>query len=174
MQARIAVLTGALALAASAAAAETYHCPLIITDPGTAPRIDQGQYVDLTVDGNAVKSVIHITNASKDLTFASCASLSSDGSNYAKWFAIECKPLAGADGGSFTVDVYLAGAYAGISPLIDESYSMYSPIAGIGKQLGIGTPQRTFVIYAGRQPQHEFFCYTPKYNPDGVANIFRW
>jgi len=29
-------------------------------------------------------------------------------------------------------------------------------------KIGAGTPERTFVIYADREPQYEFFCYRKK------------
>lgn len=159
MRNRFAVFAGTLVLSAAAMAAETYRCPLIVTDPGAEPRVDTAQYVDLSIDDASVTPTIHITDASKDLTFTFCTTLKPDGSNFSEWFSIECKTMAGADGGSYTVDVYLADAYAGISPPIDESYPLYQPIADIGEKLGLETPPRTFAIYANRQPQYEFFCY---------------
>lgn len=162
MKNRITMLATTLALAAAGLAAEGYHCPLIVTDPGTAPRIDRSQYVDLTIDGAAVKPIIHITDATKDLTFKTCAPLAKDGSNFADWFSIECRTMAGADGRSYMVDVYLIGAYAGISPPIDESYSMYRPIADVAAKLDLAVPRRTVAIYADSNPQFEFFCYPPE------------
>jgi hypothetical protein len=159
-----AILLGcALAIPAAASfAAGQYKCPLIVTDDVNNPKQDTGQYVDLTIGDTAVRPVIHITDASKDLTFKTCKTLKDDGSSFSRWFETECRGLAAADGSSYTVDVYMAGAYAGISPVIDRKYSMYEAIAGVSKKLGIGVPERTFAIYADRKPVYEFFCYAEK------------
>lgn len=165
---RISVILLACALAIPAAAsyaAGQYKCPLIVTDDVNNPKQDTGQYVDLTIGDTGVRPVIHITDASKDLTFKTCKAVKNDGSNFSNWFESECRDLAAADGSSYTVDVYLAGAYAGISPVIDRQYSMYEAIAGVSKKLGIGVPERTFAIYADRKPVHEFFCYGEKPKP---------
>ena len=164
MRIRVILLACALVLPATASfAAEQYKCPLIITDDNAAnPRKDAGQYVDLTIDGGTVRPVIHITDASKDLTFKECHALLDDGSNFYSWFKTECRNLAAADGSSYTVDPYMIDAYAGISPVIDKNYSMYEPIAGVSKKLGIGVPERTFAIYADSKPVYEFFCYAKK------------
>ncbi len=163
MRISVALLACVLALPAAASyAAGQYKCPLIITDDANNPKQDAGQYVDLTIGDTAVRPVIHITDASKDLTFKTCNALKDDGSNFSRWFETECRVLAAADGSSYTVDVYLAGAYAGISPAIDRQYSMYEAIAGVSKKLGIGVPERTFAIYADRKPVYEFFCYAKK------------
>src|SRR5450759_959333 len=97
--------------------------------------------------------------ASKDLTFANCTKTKADGSNFNGWFATECRKLESLDGSSYTVEPFLMGAYAGISPPVEAGYQLYSTLSAIGKELGVGTPARTFVIYADRKPQHEFFCY---------------
>jgi hypothetical protein len=163
MRIRVILLACALALPATTSfAAGQYKCPLIVTDDVNNPKQDTGQYVDLTIGDTAVRPVIHITDASKDLTFKICKALPADGSNFSNWFETECRGLAAADGTSYTVDVYMAGAYAGISPVIDRQYSMYEAIAGVGKKLGIGVPERTFAIYAEGKPVYEFFCYAEK------------
>jgi hypothetical protein len=163
MKIRVILLACALVLPAAASfAAEQYKCPLIITEDINKPEQDARQYVDLTIDGEIVRPVIHITDASKDLTFKTCKALNKDGSNFAAWFETECRDLAAADGSSYTVDPYMIGAYAGISPVIDKQYSMYDPIAGVSKKLGLGVPERTFAVYAERKPVYEFFCYPQK------------
>jgi hypothetical protein len=163
MRLRVILLACALVLPATASyAAGQYKCPLIVTDDVNNPKQDTGQYVDLTIGDTAVRPVIHLTDASKDLTFKTCKALNKDGSNFSAWFETECRDLAAADGSSYTVDVYLAGAYGGISPVIDRQYSMYEAIAGVSKKLGIEVPARTFAIYADRKPVYEFFCYAEK------------
>ena len=163
MRIRVILFACALALPAAASfAAEQYKCPLIITEDINKPEQDVRQYVDLTIDDAVIRPFIHITDASKNLTFKTCKALNNDGSNFAAWFETECRELAAADGSSYTVDVYLAGAYGGISPVIDRQYSMYEAIAGVSKKLGIEVPARTFAIYADRKPVYEFFCYAEK------------
>jgi hypothetical protein len=145
--------------AAVTLAAEQFKCSLV-TDAGNGEhQWHADQYVKLTLDQELVQSRIHIRNASKDLTFADCAKTKADGSNFSRWFATECRKLASLDGSSFSVDVYMIDAYAGISPPVEAGYEMYTILSAIGAKLGVGTPARTFVIYADRKPQYEFFCY---------------
>jgi hypothetical protein len=166
MKILIIVLACALSMPLTASfAIEQYKCTLIITEDTNNPKLDAGQYVDLTIGGKIVRPIIHITDASKDLTFKTCKALKDDGSNFYNWFKTECRDLAAADGSSFTVDPYMMGAYAGISPVIDKQYSAYEAIADISKKLGIEIPRRTFVIYADRQSVYEFFCYPEKPKP---------
>ena len=94
------------------------------------------------------------------MTFSECHTTRNDGSNFSKWFAWECKQFASADGSPYTVDAFVYGAYAGISPPVVTGNAMHDVLAKAGAQLGIGTPERTFVIYADRKPQYEFFCYS--------------
>lgn len=163
------LLTCLLALPVVAASATTqgiddkqYRCQLV-TDSGDGQyQKDAGQYVEMTLDKEMVRSRIHINFASKDLTFAKCAATRSDGSNFSGWFALECRELASFDGSPYTIEAFLAGAYAGISPPVEPGYSQYATLATAGKKLGIGTPERTFVIYSDRKPQYEFFCYHQK------------
>jgi len=60
---------------------------------------------------------------------------------------------------SFSVEPFLADAYAGISPVIDTTYSMYEGIKTTSQKAGVNMPDRTFVIYANRKPLYDFFCY---------------
>jgi len=166
MRIRTALLACVLILPTTASlAAEQYKCILIADDGKGANTLDASQYVDLSIDKDVVRSVIHIMDASKDLTFSTCKTLPADGSNFNRWFKIECRDLKSVDGKSYTIEPFLAGAYAGISPIIDKNYSMYGAIAAVGTTLNIGTPARTFAIYADKKPAHEFFCYSEKPKP---------
>jgi hypothetical protein len=142
-----------------ALAAEQYTCTHVSDDGNGTYQLVTDEYVELTLDGDAVRSRIHISGASKDLTFTTCRDLTDDGSNFNRWFAKECRQLASTDGSPYTIEAFLIGVYAGISPRIDTDYDMHATLAGIGETLGTGIPLRTFVIYASRKPQYEFFCY---------------
>lgn len=145
--------------AAAVLAAEQFRCSLV-TDAGEGVhRWHADQYVELTFDRERVRSRIHIKAASKDLTFANCAKTKADGSNFSGWFETECRKLASLDGSPYTVEPFLMGAYAGISPPVQAGYATHATLSAIGAKLGVGTPARTFVIYADRKPQYEFFCY---------------
>ena len=167
MKARIAFLAGLIAVPATAAlSAERYACINVIGNSSGTYQENREETGGLTLDGETIHSQIHIDAASKDLTFAECSPVKADGSNFSHWFATECRTLGSADGSSYTIEPFLADAYAGISPPIDASYGMQPDLAEIGAKIGIGTPERTFVIYADRNPQYEFFCYRGK--PDGT------
>jgi hypothetical protein len=160
MKIRVILLACALAMPATASfAAEHYRCSLIITRDLFNPVVDYDQYVRLTIDGKIVRPIIHIADASKNLTFKSCKALRNDGSNFYGWFGTECRDLAAADGSPFTTDVYLVGAYGGVSPIIDKRYSRYEIIAGVSRRLGFSVPPRTFAIFVESKPVYEFFCY---------------
>lgn len=144
---------------AAALAAEQFKCSLV-TDAGNGEhQWHADQYVELTLDRERAQSRIHIRAASKDLTFANCAKTKVDGSNFSGWFETECRKLASLDGSSYSVEPFLMGAYAGISPPVEGGYTLHGTLSAIGAKLGVGTPARTFVIYADRKPQYEFFCY---------------
>lgn len=166
MRIRIILLACALALPATASfAAEKYICILTSDDGNGVYKQDASQYVALSIDKDAVRPLIHIADASKDLTFSTCKDVAADGSNFNRWFHTECRDLKSADGKSYTIEPFLAGAYAGISPVIDKDYSMYGALESISKTSSIKFPERTFAIYADRKPVHEFFCYTEKPKP---------
>lgn len=153
------LVAGLLAMPmAASAAAEQYMCYRVSDKDGGTYKQDVSEYVALSVDRDAIESRIHIKAASKDLTFLTCRPLTSDGSNFAKWFKNECRDLKAKDGRSYTIEPFLAGAYAGISPVIDESYAMYKAIQSASKQAGMKLPERTFAIYADKKPLYEFFC----------------
>lgn len=140
-------------------AAEVYDCQHIAADGKNQPyrKIADG-YARLTVDGDTVVSRVRLEGVSKEVTFISCARLPQDGSNFSRWFAIECKKMKSADGGSVSFDPYLLGAYAGVSPRIDHDYPLFEPLKTAAQEAGVAMPERTFVIYAGKKPQFEFFC----------------
>ena len=123
--------------------------------------VDDSEYVQFVIDGDVVKSIkIHVNAANKDLAFSSCRKLEDDGgSNFTKWFSIECRELHSYDGTPVMYEYFVAGAYAGISPVITPQYSMYSALKKISDELGLDVPSRTFIIYADRKPVYEFFCY---------------
>ena len=160
MDIRVILLACLLAVPATTSlAAEKYMCPLTSDDDSGVYKQDVGQYVALSIEGSVVRPLIHIRDASKDLTFATCRDVAADGSNFAGWFKTECRQMHSADGLSFTMEPYLIGAYAGISPVIGKTYSMYGPIKALSEKSHIKFPARTFAIYADRKPVHEFFCY---------------
>ncbi|MDD4929816.1 MAG: hypothetical protein PHP85_11110 [Gallionella sp.] len=140
-------------------AAEQYKCALVSEGGDGQRRADASQYVELTLEPGSAHSRIHIAAATRDMTFSACSSTPGDGSNFSKWFALECRKFSSLDGSPFTMEAFLADAYAGISPPVEPGYSMYATLSSIGEKLGIGKPERTFVIYADRKPQYEFFCY---------------
>jgi len=143
--------------------AEERYQGILVTDKGGKYEVDDKQYIELVIDGDMVKSVkIHVNGANKDITFRSCAKLRDDGSNFTKWFSLECRELKSFDNTPFTYDYFLAGAYAGISPKIGPAYSMSKKLREISDQLGLDVPSRTFVIYADKKPVYEFFCYPEK------------
>ncbi len=140
--------------------ADEIYKGMLVVDKGGEYELDDKQYVKLVIDKDSVKSLrIHINASDKDLTFSSCNILPNDGSNFTKWFSIECRKLKSFDNKTFSYDYFLIGAYAGISPKITPSYSMYEKIKEISSLLGLKVPSRTFVIYADRKPIYEFFCY---------------
>jgi len=142
-----------------AMAAERYACFRVQGDDAGVYRAERAETVDLTVDGQAIHSRVRIKSASRDLSFSECSAVKADGSPFSRWFAVECRKMAAAEGSSYTVEPFLSGAYAGISPIIGADYPLHDTLAEIGGRIGIGTPARTFVIYADRKPQYEFFCY---------------
>lgn len=153
------LLAGLLAMPmAASAAAEQFMCYRISDKDGGTYKQDVSEYVALTVDGDAVQARIHIKAASKDLSFRTCKPLTADGSNFATWFKTECRELKAHDGRSYTIEPFLAGAYAGISPVIDERSPVYKAIQTASRQAGVKVPERTFAIYADRKPVYEFFC----------------
>jgi hypothetical protein len=142
-----------------AMAAERYACFRVQSDDDGIYREVRAESVELTVDGREIHSRVRIKDASRDLSFTECSAVKADGSPFSRWFATECRKMAAADGASYTVEPFLLGAYAGISPIIGADYPLHDTLAEIGGEIGIGTPARTFVIYADRKPQYEFFCY---------------
>jgi hypothetical protein len=153
------LLGGLLAMPiAASAAAEQYTCYRVSEKDNGIFKQDVSEYVDLSIDRETIQTRIHINAASKDLTFLTCKKLTADGSNFATWFKIECRELKAKDGLSYTIEPFLVGAYAGISPVIDESYSMYRAIQSASKKAGVKLPERTFAIYADRKSLYEFFC----------------
>ena len=153
------LLGGLLAMPiAASAAAEQYMCYRVSDKDGGTYKQDVSEYVDLSVDRDAIQTRIHVKAASKDLTFLTCKPLTADGSNFATWFKNECRDLKAHDGASYTIEPFLAGAYAGISPVIDESSPVYRAIRSASQQAGVKLPARTFAIYADRKPLYEFFC----------------
>lgn len=157
------VLACLLALPAAAIlAAEQYRCSLVTETGHGAHQWHADQYADLTLDQERARLRVHIAAASKDLTFADCAKTRADGSNFSRWFATECRNLASVGGSPYTIEPFLAGAYAGISPPVEAGNAMHATLSEIGAKLGVGTPERTLVIYADRKPIYEFFCYRQK------------
>ncbi|WP_152971878.1 hypothetical protein [Desulfatitalea tepidiphila] len=128
--------------------------------------IDDTQHVAFVMEDDAVTDLrIHMDGVNKDVSFSTCAPLQADGSNFTRWFAVECRKMTAYDQGQFSYDYFLAGAYAGISPVITPAYSMYQQIKAVSDQIGREVPARTFVIYANKKPVYEFFCYADTATP---------
>jgi len=140
-------------------AAERYRGLRVVDQEGSY-RVDDSQYVTFAMEDDAVRDLrIHIDGVNKDVSFSTCAPLQPDGSNFTRWFALECRKMTAYDQGQFSYDYFLADAYAGISPVITTDYSMYKQIKAVSDQIGREVPARTFVIYANKKPVYEFFCY---------------
>jgi hypothetical protein len=155
----IAALLAVFSLAAlPAAAAERYHCVHIIDEGGGVFRADRKQTVDLTVDGQTIHTRLDLEAATAPLTFRRCSPVASDGSDFSRWFAHECRNLHGAERPAM-MDVFLTGAYAGISPRIGPGYVLHSALARAAAAAGIAMPERTVVIYVERKPEYEFLCH---------------
>lgn len=143
--------------------AEERYTGILVVDKDGKLEVDEKQHVELVINEDMVKSVkIRVNGANKDITFTSCTKLQDDGSNFTKWFSLECRELKSFDQTPVTYEYFLIGAYAGISPKIEPAYSMYEKIKEISDQLGLDVPSRTFVIYANRKPVYEFLCYPEK------------
>jgi|GEM_PF-877240 len=139
-------------------AAERYRGPRVVDQDGNY-RVDDSQYVTFAMENDAVTDLkIHMDGVNKDVSFSICAPLQPDGSNFTRWFAVECRKMTAYDQRQFSYDYFLAGAYAGISPVITPAYSMYEQIKAVSDQIGREVPTRTFVIYADKKPVYEFFC----------------
>ncbi|MGB9907016.1 MAG: hypothetical protein ACPLRR_06495 [Candidatus Saccharicenans sp.] len=133
---------------------------LILKEEGKF-RVNKEEYVKFQVEDGEIKGLrIHLKAATGDLTFNDCSALIKDGSNFTDWFQVECRKLGGLEGKTVTYEYFLAGAYAGISPPVDPSYSMYAALKEVAEAIGLPVPGRTFVIYGqNRSPIYEFFCY---------------
>lgn len=148
-------------------AEERYRCKLIV-DKGGKYEIDNKDYVELVLDKDIVISIrLHTKAAHKDVRFSDCRKLEDDGSNFTKWYSIECRNIKSYDGKSAAwLEYYFAGAYVGISPEITPQYSMYKTLKEISGGLGLDVPSRTFIIYTDNEPIFEFFCY-----PENIKNV---
>ncbi len=144
---------------AAATTPQAYRCLHIGQGAQGERVVDRDQYVDLSYERGEARTLIHVNSANRDLRFDSCVKTADDGSNFHGWFETECRKLVAAEGKGFSADPFMIGAYAGISPPVMPGYSMYDALAQAGAALGLGTPARTVVIYSGRKPQYDFFCY---------------
>jgi hypothetical protein len=171
-------LTGAAAAAvgfvvlasfARAQSAEIRYEGFRIVDEEGTFRVDRTQTVRFGLIGNDLKNLtIHLDAATKDLTFKTVRDVPKDGSNFAKWFAKECRDLTSVDGTPFTHEPFLIGAYAGLSPSLTADYALHAALKEVADKLGLPVPERTVVIYgAEKKPIYEFFCYPadPKKGP---------
>jgi hypothetical protein len=140
-----------------------------VHDDNGAYKVDRAQTVRFVLDGDTVTGlVVHLDAATKDLTFKTVRDVPKDGSNFAKWFAKECRDLTSVDGTPFTHEPFLIGAYAGLSPSLTADYALHAALKEVADKLGLPMPERTFVIYgAEKKPIYEFFCYPadPKKGP---------
>ncbi len=141
-------------------AEERYRGTLIVDKYNGEYEIDNNDFVELVIDKDIVKSIkVSTKAANKDLTFSGCRTLKDDGSDFTKWFSIECRTMKSYDGTPFMFEPFFAGAYVGISPQITPQYSMYKTLKGVTDSIGLDVPSRTFIIYANKKPVYEFFCY---------------
>lgn len=159
---RLLALIG-LVLPLAIQAAEQYNCYRMQEDNKASYQQIRSEYVELMTDNSLIKSRIHIGAATKEMTFSTCQKLATDGSNFSLWFETECRKLVSADTSPYTIEPFLLGAYAGISPVIDKAYPIYEKLKSVSEQAGVASPERTFVIYANKKPLYEFFCY-PRQN----------
>jgi hypothetical protein len=139
---------------------ERYRGTLVVEKEGKH-EIDHQDYVELVMDKDTVKSMrLHTKAAHKDIKYSNCRKLENDGSNFTKWFSIECRSIKSYDGKSAAwLEYYFAGSYVGISPEITPEYVMYEKLKEVAEAIGLAVPSRTFVIYADKKPIFEFFCY---------------
>jgi len=153
-----------LLISANTGMSEERNLCILIVDKDGKHEIDNKDYVELTLDKNTVKSMrVHTKAAHTDVKYSNCRILESDGSNFAKWFSVECRSIKAHDGKSAaSLELYFADSYVGISPVINPKYAMYKKLKDVADGLGLDVPARTFVIYAERKPIFEFFCYPAK------------
>ena len=142
---------------------ERYRGTLIVEKNGKY-EVDSQDYVELVMDRDTVMSMrLHTKAAHKDVKYSDCRKLENDGSNFTKWFSIECRSIRSYDGKSAAwLEYYFTDSYVGISPEITPEYGMYKKLKEIAESLGLNVPSRTFVIYADKKPIFEFFCYPVK------------
>lgn len=156
------ILCGLSYLSLTAAQPETrsFTGYLIVQENGNF-RVDKEEFVRFQISGEEIKNLhIRLRAASGDLTFARWRKLVKDGSNFTDWFEFEGRELASAESTPVTYEYFLTGSYAGISPAVVPSYSMYETLKKVAESVGLPVPDRTFVIYgSSRSPIYEFFCY---------------
>ena len=144
----------------SAVAADSFQCTRMIYEESGAFRVDWEERVDLIIDGEKIRPVVHTRAANKPISYSDCKPVLPEDSDFAQWFYRECRQLESADGRSYTVEPFLMGSYAAISPQIVPGYSVYDRIQEIAKGAGVEIPVRTFVIYAEGSPLYEYYCYS--------------
>ncbi len=149
-----------LSLSAAKPDVQSFTGYLIIQEDGKY-RVDREEFVRFQISGQEIKSVrIRLRAANGDLTFARWRKLIKDGSNFTDWFEFEGRELASAESTPITYEYFLTGSYAGISPPVVPSYSMYQTLKKVAESVGLPVPDRTLVIYSShRSPIYEFFCY---------------
>lgn len=155
-----------LNLPASQPEVQSFTGYLIVQEDGKY-RVEKEEFVSFQISGREIKNLhIRLRTASGDLTFARWRTLVKDGSNFTDWFEFEGRELTGTGDKPVTYEYFLADSYAGISPPVVPTYSMYETLKRVADSVGLPVPDRTLVIYGqNRSPIYEFFCY-----PDRPGN----
>lgn len=143
-------------------AADIYSCDRVATLYDGHHAVQRDSHVKLTLSGDQVQVELNLptNDADKTMTFRQCSKTKKDQSNFSGWFELECHDMEGFDGTVVSMNKSLVGVYAGISPEVTPTYSMWQALSATSKELGLSLPDRTFVLYSfERKPMYEFFCY---------------
>lgn len=146
-------------------AAESYQCLRIVKEGVGVFRSDPDDRVELFIDADEIRSVVYSRAADKPISYIDCKPVSPEDSEFAQWFYRECRHFESTDGRSYTVEAFLKGSYAGISPLIAPDYSVYDRIQEVAESAAVEMPARTFVIFAQGNPLFEYYCYANEFLP---------
>ncbi len=156
------VLATIVFLSSCAYAQDVYSCDRVATLEDGRHAVRADSHVNFTLSGDQVKVQLTLPkdDADKQMTFKRCTTVKQDQSNFSKWFELECRGMESFDGSVASIKRSIAGAYAGISPEVTPTYSMWQSLSATSKEIGMSRPNRTFVLYSlDGSPVYEFFCY---------------
>ena len=157
-----AILVAIAILPSCAYAADVYQCDRVATLDDGHHALRRDSHVNLTVSGDQVLVQLKLPadDADKTMTFKRCSKVKQDQSNFSSWFELECRGMESSDGTAASLKRNLVGVYAGISPEVTQTYSMWQALTATGKEIGMSRPDRTFVLYSLEgSPMYEYFCY---------------